>query len=75
MQDVHITVGLCVDQISPAVNYAFPQKIQLSLFAGMLCAAHIHIRCQYRTSDCFLKPSQFHKIVLKRVEENAKKMP
>ena len=26
MQDVHIIVGLCVDQILPAVNYAFPQK-------------------------------------------------
>ena len=74
---VHIIVGLCVDQILPAVNSAFSQKTHLraSRFAHALCAAHIHIRFQYRTSQIFFffqKPSQLKKTVLKQVEENAK---
>ena len=71
MYDVHITVGLRVDQILPAVNYAFPQK-NSSHFACALCVGHIHIRCWYRTSQIFSKNPQLNKIVLKRVEENAK---
>ena len=48
------------------------KKTQLSRFASALCAAHIHIRCQYRISQIFFqKPSQLNKIVLKQV----KKMP
>ena len=44
-----------------------------SFFARALCAANIHIRCQYRTSQIFFqKPSQLNKIALKQVEE---KMP
>ena len=48
------------------------KKTQLSHFAHALCATHIHIRCQYQTSQIFFKPSQLNKIVLKQVEENAK---
>ena len=62
----------CFVQILRAVNYAFPQKTQLSPFAPAPCAAHIHNQCQYRTSQIFQNPSQLNKIVLKQVEENAK---
>ena len=53
MLDVHIIVGLCVDQLLPSVNYAFPQTTHLRSFARELCAAHIHIWCQYWTSQMF----------------------
>ena len=64
MQDIHIIVGLCVDQILPAVKYAFQQKTQLSRFARALCAAHIHIRCQYRTSQIFFFKNRHNSIIL-----------
>ena len=58
-----------VDQILPAVIYAFPQKKTQVI----LHVRFVHIRCQYRTSQIFFqKPSQINKIVLKQVEENAK---
>ena len=64
MQDIHIIVGLCVDQILPAVKYAFQQKTQLSRFARALCATHIHIRCQYRTSQIFFFKNRHSSIIL-----------
>ena len=55
MQDVHLNVGLCVDQILPAVNYVFQLKSLLTSFACALCAVHIHILCQYLTSQILSK--------------------
>ena len=52
---MYIIIGLCVDQILLAVNYAFPQKTKLSCLACALCVAHIHIRCQYWNSQIFFK--------------------
>ena len=60
---------LMSDQILPPVNYVFPQKTQSSCFARALCAAHIHIRCQYRTSQIFSNPS------IKLCWNKSKKMP
>ena len=48
------------------------KKNQLSRSACALCAAHIHIRCQYRTSQIFKKNRHNSIKLLKQVEENAK---
>ena len=67
-----VRMELCVDQILPAVNYAFPQKTQLSRFAHALLR-HISISgVSIGLHNFFQKPSQLNKIVLKQVEENAK---
>ena len=55
MQDGYKIVGLCVNQILAPVNHAFQHRTQLSASARALCAAHIHIWCQYPTSQIFLK--------------------
>ena len=67
-----IIVGLCADQILPAVNYAFPQKNSIKLF----CTCALFGTYPYPMSITeftffFLKLSQPNKIVLKQVEENA----
>ena len=48
------------------------KKTQLSRFARALCAAHIHIRCQYRTSQIFFKNR--HNLI-KLCWNKSKKMP
>ena len=58
----------------PTKNSGFTVCVPVSRFARALCAAHIHILCQCRTSQIFFfqKSSHLNTIVLKQVEENAK---
>ena len=68
----YIIAGLCVDQIFPAVNYAFPREKKSSRFARALCVVNIHIGVSIGLQRFFQKLSQLNKIVLKQVEEHAK---
>ena len=73
MSDVHIIVGLCVDQILHAVKYAFLQKKKTQVVLHVRFVWHISISgVSIGLYRFFQKPSQLNKIVLNQVEENAK---
>ena len=65
MKDLHIIVGLCIDQILPVVNYAFPRKSEVERSVRQLSISGVSTSLR----RFFQKPSQLNKIVLKQVEE------
>ena len=71
MYDVHIIVGLRVDQILPAKTMHSRKKLK------SFCMCALYWTYPYPVSvsdftDFFPKNHQLNKIVLKQVEENAK---